>query len=619
MTTEPVPAPPPHRGRSLAAKFAIAFLLGVVLVAGAGGAGLYVYGQQYSGRILPGVSVGGTDLSGLTPEAATAAIADAYANLGVGVITLTGPNGEMTIGYMEIGRGPDTRAMLDAALAAGRRGEPLADLIGAPQTAIKGVVLQPAVAYDPAALESAGAAAAKTIDRDPVDATLTTAKDGSYVTTESVDGRVVDQQALLVALDAQLSKLDAPGEIRMDIPFTTSTPTTETSDVEAAAAAADRMAQDLVLTRAGGSWTIPGKDLRALISFQAAPDGSIAPVVDETGIDALIKPIAKAVNQKRQDPGFKYQGGHVVATGTSKEGRTIDVPATHVVVATTLAARMAGQADGQIEPAVAATAPTFTMEEAQAVAAMMRPLATGWTTWFPIWSHNGFGANIWVPASIIDGTVVNPGETFDFWKVVGEVNHAKGYRLGGAIINGRTQAQGAIGGGICSCSTTLFNAALRAGYKMGARRNHYYYIDRYPLGLDATVFISGGGSKQTMSWTNDTKYPVLIRGINTRGQGKGFVTFKLYSVPTHRTVSISAPTVKNIRPAGDSTEQSGSLRAGYSQRVEYPTDGKDVWRTVTVRENGKVIRRTTYYSHYSVVTGVVLIGTGGPTAPTSVP
>ena len=36
-------------------------------------------------------------------------------------------------------------------------------------------------------------------------------------------------------------------------------------------------------------------------------------------------------------------------------------------------------------------------------------------------------------------------------------------------------------------------------------------------------------------------------------------------------------------------------------------------------EKGKVIRRTTYYSHYSVVTGVVLIGTGGPSAPTSVP
>ena len=51
---------------------------------------------------------------------------------------------------------------------------------------------------------------------------------------------------------------------------------------------------------------------------------------------------------------------------------------------------------------------------------------------------------------------------------------------------------------------------------MGARRNHYYYIDRYPLGLDATVFISDSGSTQTMSWTNDTDYPVLIRGYKIR-------------------------------------------------------------------------------------------------------
>ena len=40
---------------------------------------------------------------------------------------------------------------------------------------------------------------------------------------------------------------------------------------------------------------------------------------------------------------------------------------------------------------------------------------------------------------------------------------------------------------MCSSSTTLFNAALRAGLQMGARSNHKYYINRYPLGLDATV------------------------------------------------------------------------------------------------------------------------------------
>jgi vancomycin resistance protein YoaR len=247
----------------------------------------------------------------------------------------------------------------------------------------------------------------------------------------------------------------------------------------------------------------------------------------------------------------------------------------------------------------------------------MRAIST-WTTWFPIWSHNAFGANIWVPASVINGYVVLPGQTFDFWKVVGPVTRARGYGLGGAIIDGHTQAQGAIGGGICSCSTTLFNAALRAGYEMGARKNHYYYIDRYPLGLDATVFISGS-SKQTMSWTNDTPYPVLIRGINTRANGKGYVTFKLYSVPNHRTVTISKATVRNVRHAGDSTQRSNALRAGYSQRIESPTDGKDVWRTVSVYQSGKLLSRKTYYSHYYAVTGIVLIGTGGPSAPTSVP
>ena len=144
-------------------------------------------------------------------------------------------------------------------------------------------------------------------------------------------------------------------------------------------------------------------------------------------------------------------------------------------------------------------------------------------------------------------------------------------RQGGAIINGKTEPQGALAGGICSCSTTLFNAALRGGYEMGARRNHYYYIDRYPLGLDATVFISGGGSKQTMSWTNDTDLP----GAHPRHQhparaASGYVTFELYSVPTGRKVVICAPTVKNSRTATDSIQYTSSLRAGSSRARRVP-------------------------------------------------
>ena len=102
------------------------------------------------------------------------------------------------------------------------------------------------------------------------------------------------------------------------------------------------------------------------------------------------------------------------------------------------------------------------------------------------------------------GRLTRNTSTWDGSKAVGSVTREKGYGNGGAIINGHTEPQGALAGGICSCSTTLFNAALRAGFEMHARKNHFYYIDRYPLGLDATVFISSSGDKQTMSWRNGT-------------------------------------------------------------------------------------------------------------------
>ena len=250
--------------------------------------------------------------------------------------------------------------------------------------------------------------------------------------------------------------------------------------------------------------------------------------------------------------------------------------------------------------------PKLTTSQARQVIPKMRKVSE-WTTYFPIAEKNGFGANIWIPAMDLDGHVVAPGDTFDFWNSIGPVTRARGYRQGGAIINGHTELQGALAGGICSTSTTLFNAALRAGYEMGARRNHYYYIDRYPLGLDATVFKSGS-STQTMEFTNDTRYPVLIRAYKIRNGSAGYVKFALYSVPTGRKVSFSRPIVKNFRPASDTIQYTSSLPKGASERFEYPADGKQVWVTRTVRKGGKVIHKETYFSNYARINGITLVG-----------
>jgi vancomycin resistance protein YoaR len=275
-----------------------------------------------------------------------------------------------------------------------------------------------------------------------------------------------------------------------------------------------------------------------------------------------------------------------------------------------LVQRAGGQAATTVTPVVGIVKPQITTEQAAATAPLMKKVSE-WTTYFPISERNGFGANIWIPAMDIDGYVVAPGAVFDFWRAIGPVTRARGYRDGGAIINGKTEPQGALAGGICSTSTTLFNAAMRAGLQMMARRNHYYYISRYPLGLDATVFQSSSGSVQTMSFRNDTGSPILIRAYKIRKGSSGYVKFELYGVPTGRTVNIGPEVVKNVRRAVDTVQYTASRSAGYRERLESPADGKDVWRTVTVREaSGAVVRQTTYYSHYARVNGVTLVGTG---------
>ena len=187
--TNDQPPAPPRRRRRLALRFGVSFLVGFLLAVGVGVGALYAWGQQYAGRVLPGVSVGSTALGGLTREQAEAAIASAYGSLANGQITLTGPDGETTtISYADVGRGPDTSAVADAALAAGRQGDPLLNLIGAPQAAFHGATLGSAVTYDHDKLAAAVDALATKIDQTPVDATVSAGAAGTFSST-AVEGR----------------------------------------------------------------------------------------------------------------------------------------------------------------------------------------------------------------------------------------------------------------------------------------------------------------------------------------------------------------------------------------------------------------------------------------------
>jgi vancomycin resistance protein YoaR len=598
---------PETRRSSTRLRFAVAFLIGLIASMAIGVGALYAYDRQYVGRILPGVAVGSLDVSGLDAVAAGAAIRQVYGYLGEGSVTFKTRDSVRTVTFAEIGRGPDVDAMVAEALAVGRDGNAAERFIADARTALRGVSLTPKVTFDADALAEHGLAFADSLAREPQDAWVAVV-DKEFAVVPAIDGRLADPAVPVEAALADLGELSALPELTYEMPVHSVPPATTTDEAAIAKTDAERITAPILFAGKAQDQEITAARLRTWLSFAPTADGGYGVSVDTSGLEALLKKVAKNVDRAPVNASFTTSGSRITGVTESKTGYKLDLAATKQQVQDLIDARVAGGTTATLEPAIKVIQPRLTTEEAQAARPKMRKISQ-WTTYFPIGEKNGFGANIWIPARLINGYVVAPGATFDFWNAVGSVTRAKGFRSGGAIINGRTEPQGALAGGICSCSTTLFNAAARAGYKMGARRNHYYYIDRYPVGLDATVFISASGSKQTMSFTNDTDYPLLIRGLGWKNGGKGYVKFEIYSVPTGRKVSFATGQRRNYRSATDTIQYTNSLPSGAAKRIEYPVAGFQVTVVRTVRDkSGKVIHKNTWFSNYARITGITLVG-----------
>jgi len=208
------------------------------------------------------------------------------------------------------------------------------------------------------------------------------------------------------------------------------------------------------------------------------------------------------------------------------------------------------------------------------------------TTYYP--SNPSRHANISTGSSQFDGIVILPGQTFSFWALLGPVTVERGYAYAGAIINNRSD-ENVIGGGLCQVSTTMFNALSKLGYEIVERHAHGYLIDRYPLGLDAAVFEPGVDFK----WKNDTEAPVFLWSWNDLNS----VSFDVWSVPIGRTVVFSAAAQSNFVDVPPDQPADPAFIPGSK------VAGRDVVRTRTVYEGGKVLHQDTYFSHYAPVWG----------------
>jgi vancomycin resistance protein YoaR len=145
------------------------------------------------------------------------------------------------------------------------------------------------------------------------------------------------------------------------------------------------------------------------------------------------------------------------------------------------------------------------------------------TTYFPHAAYRN--TNIGRAAELLNGTVLKPGETFSLNDTVGERTRANGFTEGFIIEDGVYQED--LGGGVSQLATTTFNAMFFAGLEDVEHKTHSFYIDRYPVGREATV---AWGSVD-LRFKNTTPYGVLItaRVIPSTASRQGVVTVRMWS------------------------------------------------------------------------------------------
>jgi vancomycin resistance protein YoaR len=576
------------------------------------------YGRVNQGKVLPGVKVGGVSLAGLTREQAAAKLDASLPSLSAGNLVVNINGAPHAVPYATFDRKYDVDYALDQAFDLGRGDNFVEQLQEQLRILINGVDVQPQVTLNSTALATEVAQLAQTAQQDPVSATLTR-QDGRYVVTPAQTGLSVDVEGAVTDALAQVNN-SSTADTAITVHTSTVPALISTEQAQQAVDTVERVVgSGLTIADGDTSAQITPDMLRGWVYLNEAPGGGNWQItIERDPVRQFVSDYAMQTDIAPTNATFTFHDtGEVnVTVVPSKDGRAADVDATTDSVMAALQARATGgTAPASVELAISTVAPEFTTEDATAISSQVTKIGE-WTTKFVAGPLNGNGVNIQIPTSIINGYVVEPGQLFDFLQVIGPITSPP-YTAGAAIVHGHTVEDGVLGGGMCSCSTTLFNAAMRAGLDIHARRNHSYYITRYPVGLDATVWIASAKSQQTMSFVNDLKYPILIKGINAPNE----VTFELYGVPDGRTVELSDPVVENAQTAQTFYEYTDDLAPGKTNLVEFTVDGFDSTVVRTVKDAaGNVIHEDTFKSHYDTINGLVMVGryAGDPVAGTQV-
>lgn len=572
-----------------------------------------VFWLTYSDRIVPGVSALGVNLSGLTTAEAQAALRQRFTYADQAVFTFRYGDRFWQVSAAELGVTFDAEATAADAYNAGHGGSLTANLVSQASIWLNGRSIAPVVRYDQGQTFMRLAAIAQEINQPPKDAALLI--NGTLVaTTPAQNGRALDIGATLERLEAAVRRLDTGAEIPLIV--------NETPpliwDAEAAAAKARAALSGPVTLVADnpqggtlGPWTATVEQIAALLEVRVEPDANGARRYD-LGVNvaafrSYLEGLAPGLVSSTRNARFHFNEDtrQLEVIQAALNGRTLDVDETLRRLETAIF-----DPANRIAPmAFTYTLPTY--HEGLTAAELGITELVGEATTYYTGSTQSRKDNIFEAISRFDGLIIGPGEVFSFNTHLGDISLESGFVQGKVIYGGRTVD--GVGGGVCQVSTTVYRAALAAGFPITERYSHGYRVgfyeqNNFPPGLDAAIYQPTADFK----FLNDTPYHLLIE--TSVFPGSNAIQFRLYSTNPGRQVVMQGPDIRNLSsPPATVYEANAELAPGQSLQVDWAKEGADVtWVRIILDASGQEIRRDTIYTHYQPWAAVIQVASGDP-------
>jgi vancomycin resistance protein YoaR len=516
--TRQMPGQPPYQplpdtqGKQGKGKMVTALIIGgaVALIALAYAGLVFLAG----GKVPSGTTVAGVAIGGLDKTAAEQKLSQELGPKADQKVQLTAGKSTYDLEPAKAGLALDVPATVDAAYV-GHTLNPVTLF----DALTGGEAVAPVLTADDAKLAAALKQVAAKTDKPAREGAITF-DGGTPKAVLPVDGQVLDQAA---AADVLKAKFLVGGD-PIELPTKLAEPKVSKAEVQRAMSdfAEPAMSGPVTLKIAGKSVNASPQQVGPALSLVAGSGGKLEPKLDGAKLLKSLGNSLKSVLTKPQDAKIELSGGKPKVV-PGKPGHT--VPPASLSAAVVPALSKSGDAR-VAEVKTEQTDPALTTKEVEAYG--VKQVVGEFTTRFPHATNptpEYRNINIGRAAELINGTLIKPGGTFSMNDIVGERTEANGFTTGLVIKGGALQEE--LGGGVSQVATTTYNAAFFAGMEDVEHRPHGFYISRYPVGREATVY---WGSLD-LKWKNTTPYAVYVQAFREKSSpgSQGSVTVRLWS------------------------------------------------------------------------------------------